>query len=261
MVVWTRSSANWDTDWVFLQEIGDFYHIPCIKRVATPLNLNEKSIAFISQHQTIDIVIFTSSFAVSTTLQNEVLHQSVKRCHQIYAVGPATRKKVMQSLCLPCYLPKACRKSSDIFKTILKNCPPPKNILIPGAQTRADNLESNLIANGYKVDSPVVYRTLSIAQETNGKVLSKIQCDDLNAKLCPSVICFASPSAVKGFTTSFSKIPSYPAIQKPIAYCIGETTARECQKNTSFFSKVFTATKPSIKTLASEASQYQIPIF
>ncbi len=208
-LVWTRSQDAWLSDYqLFISPNTNLMHLPCI--TITPLKVDW-------QDQSTDIVIFTSTTAVRLAQKSLSLWSTIKDCQHIYTVGTKTKKICHEHGLIQASHPKDVNNGCELHKWIERKFSSNAKIIHPAAQDLATENPSELRQKGYEINHIPIYKTTSKLSVPSNVI------PILNEHL-HGVVCFASPSAVKGF---FEKLKP----QKKIEYVvIGETTANALQR-------------------------------
>lgn len=217
-IIWTRGTDDWQSDADLLarlvpQEIR-VEHIPCIKLAAleTPPALTQ---------ETWDHVVFTSAHGVSFALANPDLKEAIKKSKHVYTFGGATAQALAKHG-ISTIRPEGLRTGEDLGAWLSVHLPKDARVLVPGPKRPAFDLAQFLNLHDFQAQAAICYETEEKAHLPSGADLSSRKLDELGC-LAQAVICFASPSAVRGF------LAGAPGILYPAAV-IGPTTDAEAKK-------------------------------
>lgn len=216
-LVWTRPAADWQDDEVLLQisqAKARTLRLPCMAVI--PLKAPDVTGKF-------DAFVFTSSKAAEFALTNHSVMMAAKQA-AVYTHGPTTAKTLLR------YGLKAevidVRTAAELAKAIIKKLAPGTHVLWPRAKEPAFDLDDALNEGGLIATSFVCYRTETGILGLDGKPLAKDRLQTLRDSL-QGVVCFASPSAVDGFTQDLNP-KGHRLGQELIAVALGPTTAKAC---------------------------------
>ena len=231
MIIWTRSLEDWAKDQMMFQGYkGKYLHLPCLS--STPISFEAelpKEPFFLA---------FTSSKASHYFLSSKVGQNFLRHARSLFALGKATAEPLLEAGLI---VEVAQVKNGEEFQNwILKRSEKNDLFVLPGGLERAFDLESGLKNANRRALKLDIYATQALATTSLGTPILKETSEEI---ALGSVVCFASPSAVGGFSAAISKRDLVTAI------CIGDTTATRAFG----FKKVITASEPSVLALFQEA--------
>lgn len=238
-LIWTRSVDDWESDFKLLlgllpSEIP-VVHFPCIRLAAIDrIELNSSAWTH---------AIFTSPHAVAFAMQDPLLAKALGQCKEIYTHGEATAAK-LKSLGLTPTLIEGIRKGEELATVLAQKIPAGANIIVPGPKEPAFDMSGFLNSKGFKSQALICYETKASIHKPDGSHLSSQEVLDLQ-KSPNHVICFASPSAVQGFS---GKIPHTLAR----VVVLGPTTR---EKAKSLSDLVFMASHNRLESLIEKAKE------
>ncbi len=262
-VIWTRSAADLPADRVFLDSLAvDVLHVPClgiertqdasarIAAVARPGN----RIVFTSQNA---VRVFSETREKAPETWKVLVTDSVFYTHGKSTAaaltkvfpdgdrGPETRVRCVES-----------RTSEDLARELAQDKSTPV-LWICGEEVAFD-LATVLTAHGIECTRVPVYTTASHPTDSDGRRLTGASLEESRAQLAlrlrgsKVVICFASPSAVRGWIEFAGNESALRPVQMAAAV-IGPTTARAALS--AGFASVTTCAWPQIADLAALGAQ------
>lgn len=239
-LVWTRSLEDWATDQALLVGLKnvDVVHLPCIETTALPASLPTG---------VWDCAVFTSAHAVDFALANPSLNAGIARVASLYTHGASTAERLAAAGLAPT-LVKGIRTAEELAAWLKQTLKPGTRVLVPTAAEPAFDLAGTLTAAGLPAAALACYQTSMEARSAEGSPLSRAMIEDLNARLS-GVICFASPSAVKGFVKVFAPQRGRLATALKVA-AIGPTTAAAARGEFKNCQTAFVNELASLVTLA-----------
>ena len=234
MLIWTRSREDWAEDQHLFQGYKKKYlHMPCLRTNPLPFELELPEKPF--------YLAFTSSKGSEYFLKSKEGPLALQKAKSIYALGKASADPLLSAQFT---VEVAHSKNGRDFKDwLLERSQVDDLFVLPGACERAYNLAEGLQSAGRLATKVDIYNTLAAATTSLGASVG----EDIILKISlGSVVCFASPSAVDGFSKSAAKRSHI------IAICIGETTAARALG----FKGVYTAAEPTVDALFAEALKH-----
>jgi len=227
MLVWTRSLDDWSQDKKLFENKKDFIHLPAIKSVPVRFNFEIPKEQF--------YLAFTSSKASDLFLNTPKGMMALKKAKQIFALGAGTASPLIEKG----FEVTVCNSENgtDFHAALLNVSNANELFLLPGGRERAFLLDEALKMTKRSVLRIDIYETTPNLETTSGETPSADLIQSLARK---SVVCFASPSAVKAFQQVVFDRSNITAV------CIGRTTA-DAARN---FASVKIAEKPTIENLA-----------
>jgi len=210
--------------------------LPCIEHADGP-DTDKLATLLSASSNTFDYVAITSPEAASV-FANAWIKAERPPLGAVAAVGKATQEALVEFDIDVAFVPSKATASTLVDELTLSTAAIDEGrattVLYPASAKAQDTLQSGLEERGFSVLRLNTYDTItaswtpdqtSLAQSTNNLV-----------------VCFASPSAVKSWlinTASFDK-------PRPMASCIGETSASACRKNEWEEKNIFFPQKPGV---------------
>ncbi|MFW7381040.1 MAG: uroporphyrinogen-III synthase [Oligoflexus sp.] len=209
-LVWTRSLEDWTDDEQILAGSENLWHWPLIAHQAQEPTLPTWEP---------QLVLVTSQKAFHFARQSTKLGPLLRRKIPILVFGKQTwqhiRGQSFQAICLQ------AADGEGFVKKILA-CYPPSRAFYLSSQKPATPIDERLNQEAWQVSRVVVYKTQTPSDSTPPDGLLTAMQER------PTVICFASPSAVQTFASWLQAHPGVD-LQKVHAVAIGQTTAKACQ--------------------------------
>ncbi len=214
-LIWTRAFDDWAYDKKILDELDlDVLHFPCIELATVPVKFPK---------QKPQIFVFTSANAVRYAMRHAALINLVKSAEAVYAVGPSTLA-ALTDCHMHAEIPPAVSSAEHLAIWISRNIAPHTAIAIPSAKEPIFDFKEYLGRYAIHADVLPVYQTHRALRLPNGKIPDKAVIDRLIQTL-EGVVCFASPSAVEGFTNTLVLNPNR-LTEALTAVVIGPTTEK-----------------------------------
>ena len=192
-LVWTRSIEDWASDQALLAKIvpPDIVtkHVPCIRLQAVESEIPQTG-AFTH-------AVFTSPHAVAFAFQNKKIWSIILKAQAVYTHGAATADALTRYGIKPTLVPEI-RTAETLGVWLDAHLSRQAHILLPGPRESAFDLGAYLGAQGLETHSIVCYETAAYAHAPDGMPLAAEQITKLKSRT-QQVVCFASPSAVRGF--------------------------------------------------------------
>ena len=236
-LVWTRSIEDWASDEALLAKIVApdiaIDHVPCIK-----LQPVEPEIP-----QTVGFThaVFTSPHAVAFAFQNKKIWNIINQVQAVYTHGAATADALTRYGITATLVPEV-RTAETLGAWLDAHLSRAACILLPGPRESAFDLAGFLGAKGFETHSLVCYETATYAHAPDGMPLAAEHITELKTRT-QQVVCFASPSAVRGF------VRALPEAQLACV-AIGPTTAEVARL---FFPAVQIAEQNTLPSLVGRA--------
>lgn len=241
-LIWTRGVDDWQSDQLLLSQLvaKDVYieHIPCVR--LSPVGITSDVLQALTNHPW-DHVVFTSAHGVSFALASPVIRERIKKIASIYTLGSATAQALAR-LGIDAIRPEGLRTGEDLGAWLDVHLPQDAHILVPGPRQPAFDLAQYLKDKGRQSLAVVCYETEAKAHLPSGKALSIEILKELGARPT-TIVCFASPSAVRGF------VAGAPGVVPP-AVVIGPTTEAAAKQ---FFTVKKIADENSLESLVKAA--------
>ena len=214
-LIWTRAASDWLNDRVHLP--AGTMHIPCLRRLPLIPSVTED---YPFPYAVVSSVAAVQALAGLPTLRN-LLHNSVFFCFGRQTAAELIANGYRYLLC-------PVRSSVELTYYLADHLPTTASIAVLSAQRPAFPIAENLRTRGFKVREFILYQTITGACLADGSTIDANQ--RATIANTPSIICFASPSAVLGFSKVFhNEIDSLKKNFRAVA--IGETTARQLRKS------------------------------
>ncbi len=238
-LVWTRTRDDWEADEPLLKARvprgTGVLHLPCLTLV--PLA------AAAAPAGPYEHVVLTSANAVAFALRDPLLAPVVRAAKKLRTHGPATARALEAHGLTPSLVPDV-RTAAELGTALGGEVPRGARILLAGAKLPAFDLEGNFRARGYDARYVACYDTVPGARQADGGAVPAEMIAELTRTLMGAV-CFASPSAVRGFAAVFE--PAETRLKAALrAVAIGPTTAGAAARH---FAKVTTAASNSVASL------------
>ena len=225
-VVWTRPAEDWSYDQRFVKAEGPVLLFPLTQQVSCQPAIPNKACEF---------VIITSRKAAETFLKVAAPQRELWQKAEVVTFGMETYKYLLgQNIRTRLIQAPSAKEFCEILLSELKKG---TVLWFPRPLETAFPLSEQLRAHGLEVLDFVLYKTEPL------KVYDPLQVQKLTAE--PSVICFASPSAVKAFVDiirTFDEARFYK--YTPVA--IGHTTLSSAQ---SYFNETYVASQSTLQSL------------
>lgn len=233
-LIWTRAAEDGEADKTLLENAPcPWVHIPCLATRAQPWSWPEGGS---------DITLIASRTTADTALGDLALRQQLAKQKKIYTFGEKTANALRQLLRLPVEHVDV-KDGLGLAQWVENHIPKSDRVVFCGAQEPAYDIAGHLTEKGFNAVHVPVYCTTVPSAWPEAQA-------DRTLRGHHNYVCFASPSAVRGFATLFVSVGEMlPAIQ---AVAIGDTTARACAK---YFRKVAVADKPSLENLVHKAEE------
>jgi uroporphyrinogen-III synthase len=223
-IIWTRSVEDWHADVkVFGKDLAAVLHLPCIRTQA----IAQPVIPEISSNQRVTAV-FGSVKGVQYSLANSAVAALLRKASRILAFGPKTASSLKQHG-FDIETNPQWRGMSDLVEHLIKAISEGEIIVAPGPKVRAFDFTEFLDEKNIEFIPIDVYETLNGLRGSNDELLVQDDIDRFQRSLS-GIVCFASPSAVTGFTRWLN--PELFGLKDRLRImCIGETTRREASEH------------------------------
>ena len=256
-ILWTRGLNDWSEDRrLFGADESRVLQMPCIRIQSRSLNssLNSSLDRILAaspdmpdQSESIKrfrYFVFTSINAARIAAANPEIKKTLSGAIQIYTHGAATHGSLLaaglNSICLEAPTGK------DMAVQLTALLPPGTSLLWPCGEAVAHDFTNDLLAAGIKTRRLILYDTIPELTDGDGKVLTAkdrafliapyLSAGQTDTNTQPgknpfkAAVCFASPSAVKCFTSAFASESS--ALRRSLlAIAIGPTTANAADEH------------------------------
>lgn len=210
-LIWTRAVSDWSDDRIHLP--AGTVHIPCLRRVSLVPHVAE---GYPFPYVVVSSVAAVQALAGLVKLR-ERLVSSTFFCFGRRTASELAVNGYRQSLC-------PVTSSAGLVDYLADQLPATSRLAVLTAKQPAFPVAEGLRARGFEVSQFVLYQTIVGASLADGSVLDANQRATIANNR--SVICFASPSAVQGFTKVFHN--EIDRLKKKFrAVAIGQTTARQ----------------------------------
>lgn len=233
-LIWTRAAEDAEADKaLFANAPCPWVHIPCLATRAQEWHWPEGGS---------DVVVIASRTTVDTALGDLALRQTLAQQKKIYTFGEKTADALQQLLRLPVERVDV-KDGFGLAEWLEKHLDKKTRVVFCGAAEPAYNIAAHLAEKGFNATHVPVYSTTIPTAWPEAQATRTLTGHH-------NYVCFASPSAVRGFMTLFASVGEMlPTIQ---AVAIGETTARACAK---YFRNVTVAETASLETLVRKAEE------
>lgn len=209
-LIWTRSKEDWEQDRAFFKDPKKVLHLPCI--TIAPLNISARP-TFGTKY-----VIVTSQNALKFALRNPNLRTIIFDAEAVFTFGQETTQLCHSVGLRNVVRISAAHSSEELCKSVSQFLAPESPLMIIQALFPAFNSGSYLSSLGLDVTVVPVYKTESRC---------RVRLSPAKLRALKGIVCFASPSAVEGFTTA---IRNPKKLKTLTAVVIGPTTAKACGK-------------------------------
>ena len=165
----------------------------------------------------------------------------------VFAIGPGT-KEALAEFKVSAEVPNGVINAKSLADWLAKTLRPGTEVAWPCSKEPSYNIAEHLKRFDIHVEPLAVYETDRSLHLPHGKEPDK---DDIARYIqsLEGVVCFASPSAVEGFTNSLK--PSDNRLKHELtAVCIGDTTAAACRNH---FETIIICKSPTVEILAETA--------
>lgn len=244
-LIWTRAIVDWDEDQALLQQAHvapeSILRLPCLQLTPYPVP---------ALNQLPQALVVTSVHGLHMARQSPVLQPLWSLAIPFYTHS----RKTMRALAsfqhhLNLRQPPSVRTAHELADFMVQDLALGTHVLSLGAQEVAFDLVTYLRDRGLEATHLACYQTMAQLTQTNGQVFSKSDCRVLAAALA-GILCFASPSAVAGFTSAMCQNDLLGDggrwRQRLKAVAIGPTTAAACAP---YFSSVVMSAKNDLGAL------------
>ena len=247
-IFWTRAVDDGKDDWTIFESSQEFMvNVPCIR--TEPLEQ-----VFWPDHH-IDILVMTSKTCLRIAMASEFGRQTISQSNTIVSFGKKTSMAIEASG-YQVLIPENVHSAEELSTWLTGWAKPDSVIRVLGPEHPAYPMAESLQAKGLDARNIPIYRTINVMPKS--VVFSKqfkerlTVCDptDSQAKSLQSVVCFASPSAVKGFLAWLHR--EQVAVDHFIALTFSKSTLELVKKH---FVGFLYAPENSIESLAKAASK------
>jgi uroporphyrinogen-III synthase len=241
-LIWTRGIDDWQSDHLLLSRVVPegvhIEHIPCVR--LSPVEIPSDVLQALTNDPW-DHVVFTSAHGVSFALASPVIRARIKRSSSVYTLGSATAQALARHG-IDAIRPEGIRTGEDLGAWLDVHLPKDAHILVPSPRQPAFDLAQYLKDKGRQSLAIVCYETEAKAHLPSGEALSTQNLKELGSRPT-TIVCFASPSAVRGF------VAGAPGVVPP-AVVIGPTTEAAAKQ---FFTVKKIADENSLESLVKAA--------
>ncbi len=225
-VVWTRPAEDWLYDQRFVKSDLPVLHLPLTQQVSCTPMIPQKPC---------DFILVTSRKAAEAFLKEAAGHRDLWQKAEILTFGMETYKYLLgQNQRTRLIQAPSAKEFAEILLSEIKKgaC-----LWFPRPLETAFPLSEHLRAHGLEVLDLEVYKTEPL-QSFDPTLVQKLRAE-------PSVVCFASPSAVKSFI-DLIRTHDEARFYKYIPVAIGNTTMNSAQ---SYFNDIFIASQATLQSL------------
>lgn len=208
------------------------HELPCIAHADGP---DTETLSQTLASSNFDYVAITSPEAASV-FATAWIKAGRPKLGTVTAVGKATQESLSEFQIDVAFLP-----SKATAATLVEELSPSiaaveegraTTVLYPASAKAQDTLQSGLEGRGFAVTRLNTYDTVTISWNADQTSLAQ----------SATVACFASPSAVKSWLKNTADFNS----PRPLASCIGETSASACRNNKWEENSIFFPEKPGV---------------
>jgi uroporphyrinogen-III synthase len=239
LMIWTRSADDWEHDKPILDALDvDVLHLPCIAMTGIPVKFPKRKP---------QIFIMTSGNAVRYSARHPALFNLMRSSEGVIAIGPGT-KEALKEFKINAEVPPQVANAEQLSGWLANNIRPGTDIAWPCSRDPSYDIAGHLSRYDIHVEPLAVYATEKSLHLPHGKAPEQSDIDRYIQSL-EGVVCFASPSAIDGFTRTL--MPSENRLYNElIACCIGTTSSAFAEGH---FAKILVAPTPSVTALAETA--------
>lgn len=236
-LIWTRSVSERADDLKLMSDLNPMLFLPCIRTEFFDLKQDEKEAW---EKSYFSCVVFTSLTGAKASLGLPWLKKIVTLANSVFCLGQKTNDFLASHNINACWFSE-CHTAKDLADNIipllnLKN----ETILLPGAQERAFAMAEYFAAKGFNAKNLSIYKTVSEVDYD-----TKLEPIDLLKRELTGVVCFASPSAIKGFVKFLGIVEGEPT-KRFRAVTIGPSTSKVARL---YFSQLSECSLPSLSLL------------
>jgi uroporphyrinogen-III synthase len=239
LLIWTRSADDWEHDKPILDAHDvDKLHLPCIAMTGLAVKFPKRK-----PH----MFIMTSGNAVRYAARHPALFNLMRSSEGVFAIGPGT-KEALKNFKINADVPPNVTNAEQLTTWLSHNLRPGTDVAWPCSREPSYDIAGHLARYDIHVDPLPVYATEKSLHLPHGKAP---EAEDIERYIqsLEGVVCFASPSAIDGFTRSLT--PSENRLRHElIACCIGGTTSAFAEGH---FDKILVAPTPSVSALVETA--------
>lgn len=207
--------------------------LPCIEHADGPDT--DKLAPLLASSNGFDYVAITSPEAASV-FANAWTKAGRPPLGAVAAVGRATQEALVEFDIEVVFVPTKATASTLVDELPLSVAAAdqgrPTTVLYPASTKAQDTLQSGLEERGFSV----------LRLNTYDTVTASWTADQTSLAQSTNVVCFASPSAVKSWLVNTACFDT----PRPMASCIGETSANACRKNEWEENDIFFPEKPGV---------------
>jgi uroporphyrinogen-III synthase len=174
----------------------------------------------------------------------------MRSAEAVFAIGPGT-KEALKEFKVNADVPPGVNNAESLSKWLAANLRPGSDVAWPCSREPSYDIAEHLRPFDLHVEPLAVYATERSLHLPNGK---EPELDDIERYIqsLEGVVCFASPSAVEGFSKSLH--PTENRLKHELtAVCIGETTANACK---TLFDKIIVSKASTVEDLALTAAKH-----
>lgn len=173
----------------------------------------------------------------------------MRSAEAVFAVGPGT-KEALGSHKINAEVPPGVTNAESLSNWLVDHLKPGTDVAWPCSKEPSYDIAGHLKRYDIFVEPLAVYETERSLHLPHGKHPDVSDIDRYIQSL-EGVVCFASPSAVQGFSKSLRPAENRLK-QELVAICIGDTTAAACS---GLFEQIKVAPEHSVESLAQTAAK------
>lgn len=202
--------------------------IPCIEHA---LGADRDKLSSTLAMEDFDYIVITSPEAAKI-LAHAWIEAGQPKLGMVAAVGKATEEKLNEFGIDVSFVPSKATATTLAKELPLSDDGNTSTALYPASAKANDTLQKGLEKRGFSVVRLNTYDTVPASWNDNQISLAK----------SASVVCFASPSAVKAWLKNTDRFET----PRALASCIGETSATACRTNNWRREHIFYPEKPGV---------------
>ncbi len=241
LLIWTRSIDDWKHDRPILDMLDvDVLHLPCITMAGLSVKFPKRKP---------NIFIATSGNAIRYSARHAALLNLMRSAEAVFAIGPGT-KEALKEFKVNAEIPPGVNNAESLSNWLSSNIRPGSDVAWPCSREPSYDIAEHLRPFDIIIEPLAVYATERSLHLPNGKEPDSVDIDRYIQSL-EGVVCFASPSAIEGFSKSLH--PADNRLKHELtAVCIGETTASACKGH---FDKIVVCETATVEDLAQTAAK------
>ena len=189
------------------------------------------------------IFVVTSKTTIEVSEQNHTLNNLLRSAKKIYCFGKKTADLLAKANKNTIYF-RECNSSEDLAQKIRKI--DSKEIHWIGSKQKTFNIKDFIATHNLKWNIIDIYQTLPCFINSKGSPIKTEELSVVFNKENINIICFSSPSAVRGFFSVAGLQETINSSPQNLIVTIGKTTAKEAY---NFSKKVTVCSSQTIESL------------